>query len=163
MNLKWNAILVDANPEYVETMKKTRPNAIIVHAGAGKKEEVLDFYPAGVLGGFVKSWSQNQWNHVKKELGTNFDIKKMIKVKILPLSKILKEHKMQVVDFMNLDAEGHELEVLQGIDWKWSKIRFIFIESYNAEIENYLKSQGVKYVVERNQQWGPDHLLRLVE
>ena len=40
----------------------------------------------------------------------------------------LEENNFKDIDFMNLDVEGHESEVLKTIDFKKIKIRYICIE-----------------------------------
>ena len=47
------------------------------------------------------------------------------------LSKLLDEHGIQKVDFFSLDVEGHEVEILKGLDFNRHRPRFVLIEVWN--------------------------------
>ena len=54
----------------------------------------------------------------------------------------MNEYKFHNIDFMNLDIEGHELKVLQTIDFSKIKIKYLcveMIEHNEASIENNRK------------------------
>ena len=74
-------------------------------------------------------------------------ILKKTKVKTKKLSEIIKLNNTKKIDLAKIDTEGHEYEVLKGIQGSIKKIRFILIEfrsdkiylSYNSKkIHNYL-------------------------
>lgn len=54
------------------------------------------------------------------------------------LTTILKEHKINKVDFFSLDVEGHELNVLNGIDFSYCSPTWIVIEIYTKDLEKIL-------------------------
>ena len=63
------------------------------------------------------------------------------------------------IDFLSLDVEGAELEVLKGIDFSRYTIRWILVESRNlARISNFLESEGYKI---HSQLSGHDYLFHL--
>lgn len=65
----------------------------------------------------------------------------------------------QHIDFLSLDVEGAELEVLKGIDFSHYTIDWILVESRNlARISNFLESQG--YTI-HSQLSGHDYLFHL--
>ena len=66
---------------------------------------------------------------------------------MLKLSQIIKSEKIKPIDLVKIDTEGHELEVLKGMEKKIRGIKLIMIEfrkdtvylSYKPkEIHNYL-------------------------
>ncbi|KAI0534909.1 FkbM family methyltransferase [Xylaria digitata] len=70
-------------------------------------------------------------------------------VKLERLSNILKSHPdFTRIDFLKIDVEGAELEVLRGLDdAHWGLVRNIVLETWDAsnvrgEIEDLLKSKG---------------------
>ena len=74
-------------------------------------------------------------------------ILKKTKVKTKKLSEIMRLNNTKKIDLVKIDTEGHEYEVLQGIQRNIKKIRYILIEfrsdkiylSYNPKkIHNYL-------------------------
>ena len=49
------------------------------------------------------------------------------------------------IDFLSLDVEGAELDVLQGIDLRKFRIAFMLIESRDVQsLENYLNLAGYR-------------------
>ena len=78
-------------------------------------------------------------------------IVKNLKVKTLTLNKILKLNKIKKIDLAKIDTEGHEYEVLKGLQSSIKNINYILIEfrndkiyqSYDAKkIHNYLKKNN---------------------
>ena len=50
------------------------------------------------------------------------------KIKTTTLTNLLKRRKIKRVDFMNIDIEGHELEVLKTLNFNYFHIKVICIE-----------------------------------
>ena len=76
---------------------------------------------------------------------------KKIKVKTIRLDKILISKKFKKIDLLKVDTEGHELEVLLGLNKKIKTVRYILIEFHNdfiyrkynpSKIHNYLKKNN---------------------
>jgi len=59
----------------------------------------------------------------------------MITVKCATLTSILEQYKFGKIDFFSLDAEGYELQILKGLDFKKYSPTFILIEIWDAEME----------------------------
>ena len=69
-------------------------------------------------------------------------IKKKVRVKITTLNNILKKIKIEHLDLVKIDTEGHELQVLQGIGKKIKKIKIFLIEFRNDNV--YRKYNSAK-------------------
>lgn len=69
--------------------------------------------------------------------GKRLNSSTLINVKSCTLKNIVEKHNIEEIDFMSLDVEGFEFEVLKGINLnsKWSPKIFL-IEIYNKDIEN---------------------------
>jgi hypothetical protein len=62
---------------------------------------------------------------------------------------------MYEIDYMSLDVEGYELEILKQIDFKKFKIHYLTVEHadiphYQHNINTYLLSQGYKLARHNN-------------
>jgi hypothetical protein len=56
------------------------------------------------------------------------------------LTAVLDSHGIRRVDFLSLDVEGYELEVLKGLDFDRFRPTLMLIEArYREEIDNFLK------------------------
>ena len=73
------------------------------------------------------------------------------KIKTIRLLDILKSKKLKKIDLLKIDTEGHELEVLEGLDKEIKNIKYILIEFHNDKI--YLKYDPKKihnYLTKKN-------------
>jgi FkbM family methyltransferase len=72
------------------------------------------------------------------------------------VSSIIREHGLERIDLLKIDAEKSELEVLAGIDEKdWSKVQQIAIEVHNTKgqeetIRGILESRGFDVAVDQD-------------
>lgn len=64
------------------------------------------------------------------------------------LNSILEEaNSPEIIDFISLDVEGAEIDVLQGIDHERYKFRFLLIENRDfKELDAYLQSIGYEFL-----------------
>lgn len=72
------------------------------------------------------------------------DNQKKIKIKCNTLNTILDTHKISSIDFLNIDVEGAELNVIKGIDFKKYKPKLISIENNELFINDYINSEIFK-------------------
>jgi FkbM family methyltransferase len=83
---------------------------------------------------FTKSLSQNSgWGR----LGQWEEGGEKVSVRALTLDKFMEERKIDFVDFMKIDIEGHELELLKGgiLTFTSGKVRRLFIEYCGYSLE----------------------------
>ena len=146
----WHGINIDAMPGSMSAFNKQRSRDINVESGVGRKIETLQFYvfnePA--LNTFDKDLAKDRCNDV-------WHIKATVDVPIVPLSGIMKKHvpKGQRIDFLTVDVEGFDLEVLQSNDWEEYRPLIVLVETFGLTFEDlasdsvtgYLRSLG--YVV----------------
>ena len=135
----WHGINIDPLPGNMKIFKKIRPRDINLEIAVSHKEQELTYYmfnePA--LNSFSKTIAmQHQNGHYK--------IEKRIKVPSLPLSKILTNHlpKRQIIDVLNVDVEGLDLEVLRSNDWKNYRPKIILVEILHSSL-NAINSEPI--------------------
>jgi hypothetical protein len=112
----WSGINIDATPGTKEEFDHHRPRDINVHQPIAEGHRKLSFYmfnePA--LNGFSKELSE-----ARHAAANPYHIKQVVEMETAPLSAVL-DHYMpagRAIDFLSVDVEDFDLEVLRSNDW----------------------------------------------
>ena len=134
----WKGINIDMNSLSIEMFNYARPNDINICAAISSKESYKTMYFHHDL----SPLSTIEKNHVKF-LKKHFKIRNLRKKKIKTknINKILKKYNLKKIDFLNIDIEGHEFEVLKTINFKKVKIEVICVEMLNHNLVSKNKSR----------------------
>lgn len=151
----WFGISIEANPEMYEALKMNRVAAVHAAVGAEDKLEVeFNIVNLSAQGGNETAVSAVT---LDERLLKDHDFLKPIIYKVnVPmktLDTILTDYPaVDKIDFLSIDTEGTELEVLKGFDIaRWMPKLFVIENNYNDPwIEEYLKPFGYTKVL-RNQ------------
>jgi FkbM family methyltransferase len=126
----WRGINIDLNPLTIELFNYARKKDINICSAISNKKTQKKLYFLGDL----DSKNTLNLNH-KQWLSKHFRINKkdftIKNVKTRKLGDILEKYNFYKIDFMNIDIEGHELEVLKSLDFKKFNIQVICIEILN--------------------------------
>ena len=123
----WRGMNVDLNQLTIDMFNYARPGDINICAAISNKETKKKLYylgdldPKNTLDLNHKSWLKTTFNISNKDIKTRY-------VKTLRLEKILDKHNFKEIDFMNIDIEGHEIEVLKSINFRKIKVNVICVE-----------------------------------
>jgi FkbM family methyltransferase len=120
----WTGLLVEANPQFYRTLLSRNRNAYVVGTclSTVPKPARLRMRPTGVGGGIVGVFPDSRPEN--KVIVQNGDVE----MTCLPLNSIMAALGRHHIDYMSLDVEGPELEILQTIDWKKIHIEVLTIE-----------------------------------
>jgi len=147
-NLGWSGINIEPDPHLLEKFEIVRSRDINLNLGIGSEHGELDFYrlSADTLSTFSK-------DAVKEYINDGHKILDILKVPVRSLAEVFKEHaEGKDVDFMSIDVEGFEIEVLNSNDWNNYRPKIIILEiNQNPTILlTYLNS--IKYKLVFNNQ-----------
>jgi FkbM family methyltransferase len=121
----WMGINVEPNTQRWKRFKDIRSRDVNLNIGIGSKKEKLMFYefnPA-TLSTFVKTQAEEY-------IREGFALKQKNVIPVEPLKGILAKHlSHKHIDFMSIDVEGFELEVLKSNNWKEYRPTAICIEA----------------------------------
>lgn len=128
-------VIVEPNPSLYKILSRSRPNDIILNVGisASQKEEYLNFYL--MEPDVLSTFSQNEAVEYEK-LGHK--IKDSIQVKCININSLFEHYfNDKEIDFLNVDIEGFDYEVLGSIDFKKYRPKVICVETvkYRKEFE----------------------------
>ena len=124
--------------------------------GIGKKEEILPLNEItdGVSNTFNNLNFDSVYFKKKKFFTTLFGIKKFINskvpTKIICLKEFIKKEKIHKIDFVKIDTEGFEYNILLGLEDDIKKTHFILFEHHydNMIIKNYKFTDIHKLLIE---------------
>ena len=128
--LGWKGINIDLNPLTIELFNVARPNDINICVAISKKKGPKDLFFDNELSS-LNTINKNHTLFLKRAFN-QIKLKKR-KIKTNTLNNILKKYKINEIDFMNIDIEGNELEVLKTINFNKINIKVICIEIVNYE------------------------------
>ena len=148
----WNGINIEPNPllhkEFLE--KRKRDNNLCI--GIGLQEGEMDFY--SFKENVLSTFSSKEADKRKKD---GFEIDKIFKVRTDTLKNVLASNlpKNIKLNFMSVDTEGFDIDVLKSNDWDIYRPEIICIEtnefgkteiSRDREVINFLKSKNYKEI-----------------
>lgn len=134
----WTGILIEPNPHLAGLLREQRPKSKIFQLAVGSPAQVgeVDFFLVAGSG--------------RSSLIPAFDaqVTGKIRVQLRTLDSILQESGVTEIDFLSLDVEKVELDVLDGFDFAKWKPRLILIEDfcYNNRKRVYLRRHGYKLI-----------------
>lgn len=106
----WTGINIDADERAIEAFRTHRPEDVNLHLAVGETEGWVEL--AVFTEGAVNSVIPEVVSAIQHQWGTPT----MKPVQMRPLANILAEHPGPV-DFLSVDVEGLDLQVLQSMDW----------------------------------------------
>ena len=133
----WSGVLIEPNPDLFKLLCEHRPRSRAVQAAVGAQAGEAELW----LG----------LNHLHSTLAPVLEDPlsgKKVKVKLRTLDSILAEAGVTAVDFLSIDVEGLELQVLQGLTLKKYSPQLILMEEHRRDCIKhfYLRRHGYRLV-----------------
>lgn len=141
----WRGINIEPEPRLFSRLSECRPNDVNLNVGIGAEVGTLKFYriQPSTLSTFDPVIARY---NLKSPGATLLD---EVLLPVVKLSHILDEHlNGRQIDFLSVDVEGYELEVLQSNDWERYLPRLILVEICHrgGSIVNYLGTHDYRLV-----------------
>ena len=135
----WTGILIEPCRSAYEECVKNRPNSICYHGAC-----VSNTYTKPVVhGNFETPNLMSCVNGLRGKAMLNkpedYSNTSLVAVKAYKLDDILLANNIEHIDFLSLDVEGYEFNVLKGLNIRRNRPVFILIEIYNYDYENITK------------------------
>jgi len=144
----WKGINVDASPDSIETFNKMRSRDINIEAAVSDKPRELIFYR-------FSEPAINTFNPelAKEHIEAGEELINEIKIKTITLKELLWKYlpTFQEIDFMSIDVEGHDFEVLKSNNWKKYRPKFLLVELLHLSgFEQLTSNEIYKFLIEND-------------
>lgn len=144
--LGWDGVCVEPLPAVFEQLKKNR-TCKIENCAIWKSEGHTDFMEiegySEMLSGIVESYDPRHVSRINRELEHFGGKQTLIRVRTRRFEDVVDRN---VIDFMSLDTEGSELQILETIDFEKFDIRVISVENnfMDPAFETFFVQRGYR-------------------
>ncbi|MGZ4057278.1 MAG: FkbM family methyltransferase [Bacteroidia bacterium] len=135
----WRGINIDATPGSMIPFNKIRPGDKNIEMGVSSKEGEMVYFlfdePA------LNTFNEERANFLLTT--TKYKLAKKIPVKVATLKTILDQNlgKDQQIDFLTIDVEGLDYEILASNDWEKYRPNMVLAEDLHGSLEDLSKSK----------------------
>ena len=141
---KWNGINIDANPLSTELFRIARKDDYNFNLAVSnqKKNKIKLFYRRKMN---VLNTTDEQF--AKRNFPNGYETKE---IECLPLNNILEKtrFKNKIIDFLNVDVENTEKDVLESLDFNTYKPRLICVEIHTDNVESFKNNPSFRFLNE---------------
>jgi FkbM family methyltransferase len=145
----WNGINVDALPGGMKLFNEVRTRDVNLEVGISASRQVLKYH----------IFNESVFNGFSEDVAHKYDgfsgakLLSTTEIQTIPMSELLDKHLPagQSIDFLNIDVEGLDLEVLKSNDWAKYRPSVIAVEdgelvalldSSETEISRFMRGVG---------------------
>jgi FkbM family methyltransferase len=128
----WDGLLIEPVPAHAEQLRMHR-TARVVQTACGSPEQHGTSFPLYVAGGMSS---------------LRFHRGPPIIVPVVTLDSVLSEANVSRIDFLSVDVEGVEIDVLRGFSFERYRPDFILLEDFAEDLSKhrFMRSKGYKRV-----------------
>ena len=146
----WHGIVVEPQPELAALYQRLRPRDRVVRGLVGRDCGEIDFHVVDRLHGL--STTVEELAQKAKAFGVDYQT---VRMPVTTLAKLCEDHGLGAIDFLKIDVEGAEGDVLFGGDWTRFRPKVIVAEAVAPlssepawqDWEPFLLAQGYRFVL----------------
>ncbi len=143
----WNGINIDMMQENLKLFEIFRKRDVNLNIAVSSSKGLINAYLFEIGSGIntIQLEVAKKW---KSKINKNFVTRE---VKKNTLNNILKNNKVvKSFDYLNIDVEGHEFDVLKGFNLKKYKPKLISVEIHVLKTKDIFRSSVFKYLSKNN-------------
>ena len=149
--LLWRGIAIEPSPKVFKRLEINR-TCTLLNACISDSSGVADFLEltghTEMLSGLVEKYDERHLEGIDDELEEFSGEKNYIQVPCYKLEDVIKKEGLSKINYLNIDIEGGEFDVLKSIDFNQVDIELIGIENNYKEddIKKYLSKYGYSLI-----------------
>lgn len=142
LNNNWEGICIEPNPKVFKELNSLR-KSINLNVCIGESNKIVKFTQiegyAEMLSGISEKYDKRHIERIEKELSSKGGKLNEIEVDMIALDSI-EELKNKKIDFVSIDTEGNEFDIILSMNFSKLDIKAIVIENNYGDnrIRNYL-------------------------
>jgi FkbM family methyltransferase len=117
----WSGIVVEPQDNLAHLHRRLRPRDKVVQALIGRGDDELDFYVFDRLHGLSTT--------VKDYAGAANEPFRTLRLTTISLAQLCQSHDLKAIDFLKIDAEGAEGDIIAGADWTRFRPGIVLVEA----------------------------------
>ena len=146
----WQGVVVEPQAELAALYHRLRPRDIVVRGLIGRQCGEIDFHVVDRLHGL--STTLEGVAQKARAFGVDYQT---VRRPVTTLAELCETHELGSIDFLKIDVEGAEQDVLLGGDWKRFRPKVVIAEAVTPmasepawqEWEPFLLDQGYRFVL----------------
>lgn len=145
-----NGICIEPNPQLYKKLARIRKHDICLNIGVSANEEkIADYYVMSES--VLNTFSKREAEHLVKT--TSKKIEKIIKIPLIPINKIIEEYfNGKIPNFISLDTESNDFEILKSLNFRKFKPEIFCIETltYTENKTERKINEIIDFMTEKN-------------
>ncbi len=146
----WRGVVVEPQPELAALYARVRPRDIVERAVIGRVGGEIDFHVVERLHGF--STTVEKFARQAEAFGASY---KTVRLPVMTLAELCARHAPAEIDFLKIDVEGGEADVIMGADWGRFRPKVVVAEAITPgsnqpawhEWEPFLIANGYRFAL----------------
>ena len=146
----WQGIVVEPQDPLAALYGRLRPRDVAVCSLIGRDNGEIDFHAVDRLHGF--STTVEDLARKARQFGVDY---RTVRMPVVTLARLCEEHQLGEIDFLKIDVEGGEADVLHGGDWRRYRPKVVVVEAVMpgsgepawGEWEPFLIARGYRFVL----------------
>lgn len=147
--LGWTGMCIEPNPNVYNKLINNRKcltiNGAAWYEDTVKKFRLVNGY-SEMLSGIVDTYNKLHETRIDTECNSTGGSFSDININCYNITELLIKNNLLEIDFMSIDTEGSEFEIIKGIDFTKIKVNLFLVENNyeDARIINLLSKNGYK-------------------
>lgn len=146
----WSGINIEPINQVYNKLVINRPSSININCAVCNNDGDTDFYYntgyTEMISGIKDTFDKRHFQRLERENKQMGSITKIIKVNTKKLETILDENNIKHINYLSIDVEGAEFEVIKSINFNKVYIDIIGFENNYQDVSNHI----IKYLEDKN-------------